>query len=680
MDLTKIRNMGFAAHIDAGKTTVTERILFYTGVTHKLGDVDEGTATTDWMIQEKERGVSITAASVTVYWKGYRINIIDTPGHVDFTAEVERSLRILDGLVLIFSGVEGVEPQSETIWHQAERYKVPRIAFINKLDRIGADPYRVLKMIREMLGKEPLLLQLPIGLENEFKGVIDLVNLQSYIWEGDETGAKYKIEKISVDKVQQAYEELISKLSDIDEGVMDEYLEKGVVKPERLKEAIRKGTLEFKFLPVLLGSALKNKGIQPLLDAICDYLPSPVDRGEIKGLNPSTKDILTRKPDNTDKFSAVVFKIQMFKGGEKLYYARVFSGKVRVNQKVWNVNKNKEERITRIYLMKANRHNSLREASAGEIVAFVGLKHTETGDTLSEIGAPILYEGMKFPEPLVSIAIEPKSLKDEKKLEEILKNISLEDPTLIVKRDEESGQFIVTGMGELHLEILVDRLKREFNLPVRTGKPQVSYRETITKKVVKRYKFDREIGGERHKGEVEVEVYPLKEGEGKKVEINIELPSEYEELVRNVVEEVFEAGVLAGYPLIDLGAKILWIKLSEGVTLIGTRLALFYALTEALKEAQPILLEPYVRVEIMVPEQYVGNVVSDIGGRGGELEGIEVYTEKVQKIIAIMPLRKIFGYATILRSLTQGRGTFWMRLAYFKPIEQKGREKSYVQT
>ncbi len=675
-DIKRVRNIGFAAHIDAGKTTVTERILYYSGRIHRMGNVDEGTATTDWMIQEKERGITIQSAATTCYWKEHRINIIDTPGHVDFTAEVERSLRVLDGLIVIFCGVSGVEPQSETVWHQADKYEVPRIAFINKLDRVGADPNRAIKMMENRLAVKPLKIQLPIGLENDFMGVIDLVNRKKLIWDQDWIGEHYRVEDVAGDaEFEKAYEEMITKLADYDDEILELYMKNGYVEPERLKKTIRKVTIDRNLIPVLMGSALKNKGIQPLLDAIVDYLPSPVDIPPALGVNPKTGDIEERPPDANAPFSALVFKVQADVRIGTLLYTRIYSGRIKVNQKIYNVTKDRMTRVTRIYLMHANKKEPKTEAVAGEIVAFVGPKEATTGDTFADPEHPILFEGLEFPEPVVSLAIEPKTLKDLDKLEEALNLLLLEDPTFRIKKDEETGQMIIQGMGELHVEILIDRLKREYKVPVRVGKPQVAYRETITQEAEASAICDKELGGTKHKGAIKLRIYPRKQGTGLSIDVKKhELPEEIREALDEAIKEALSFGPLLGYPVIDVGVEVEDIYTGDDVTPLGTRIAVLNAMKEALRKGKPILLEPYVEVEILVPGEFVGNVVSDLGVRGGELLGIELHSANLQKVKSRVALRKMFGYATDLRSMTQGRGNFWMRLSHFAPVPQEEME------
>jgi elongation factor G len=671
-DISKIRNIGFAAHIDAGKTTTTERVLFYTGRIHKIGEVDEGTATTDWMIQEKERGITITSAAVTTYYKGYRINIIDTPGHVDFTIEVERSLRVLDGLIVIFSAVEGVEPQSETVWHQADKYKVPRIAFINKLDRIGANPFRVIEQMKNRLTIKPILIQYPIGIENEFIGVIDLIEKKAYIWDIDEIGQNYRIEDIEFNKEQmKLYEDIIFNLSEIDERIIEEYEKNLFVNPQIIKNALRKAVLELKFVPVLLGAAFRNKGIQPLLDAIIDYLPSPIDLPPIEGIDPITNEKIIRYPSENEPFCGLVFKVQVDPESlQELFYTRIYSGAIKVNQKILNVNTNQEQRATRIYLMHSNRKNAINLARAGEIIAIVGLKNTLTGHTLSDIQKPIKLEGLEYPDPVVSIAIEPKSSKDLERLEEVLKFLLDEDPSLRLKKDNETGQMILSGMGELHLEIIIDRINRNFGIPVRAGKPQVTYRETVLNEVEIISEEEKEIGGSRHFGKVKIRIIPKERGSGNSYKILVNLNDEFIKAIESGINEAFGYGPIAGYPVVDVEIIIEDVFLNQWTTSLGLRLAVLKGIKEGFKKANGILLEPVVEVEIITPPEFVGNITSDLSSRGAHLKSIEQYSEFLQKVIAIIPLRKIFGYATQLRSITQGRASFWMKISHFEPVEE----------
>jgi len=671
-DISKIRNIGFAAHIDAGKTTTTERVLFYTGRIHKIGEVDEGTATTDWMIQEKERGITITSAAVTTYYKGYRINIIDTPGHVDFTIEVERSLRVLDGLIVIFSAVEGVEPQSETVWHQADKYKVPRIAFINKLDRIGANPFRVIEQMKNRLTIKPILIQYPIGIENEFIGVIDLIEKKAYIWDIDEIGQNYRIEDIEFNQEQmKLYEDIIFNLSEIDERIIEEYEKNLFVNPQIIKNALRKAVLELKFVPVLLGAAFRNKGIQPLLDAIIDYLPSPIDLPPIEGIDPITNEKIIRYPSENEPFCGLVFKVQVDPESlQELFYTRIYSGAIKVNQKILNVNTNQEQRATRIYLMHSNRKNAINLARAGEIIAISGLKNTLTGHTLSDIQKPIKLEGLEYPDPVVSIAIEPKSSKDLERLEEVLKFLLDEDPSLRLKKDNETGQMILSGMGELHLEIIIDRINRNFGIPVRAGKPQVTYRETVLNEVEIISEEEKEIGGSKHFGKVKIRIIPKERGSGNSYKILVNLNDEFIKAIESGINEAFGYGPIAGYPVVDVEIIIEDVFLNQWTTSLGLRLAVLKGIKEGFKKANGILLEPVVEVEIITPPEFVGNITSDLSSRGAHLKSIEQYSEFLQKVIAIIPLRKIFGYATQLRSITQGRASFWMKISHFEPVEE----------
>jgi elongation factor G len=671
-DISKIRNIGFAAHIDAGKTTTTERVLFYTGRIHKIGEVDEGTATTDWMIQEKERGITITSAAVTTYYKGYRINIIDTPGHVDFTIEVERSLRVLDGLIVIFSAVEGVEPQSETVWHQADKYKVPRIAFINKLDRIGANPFRVIEQMKNRLTIKPILIQYPIGIENEFIGVIDLIEKKAYIWDIDEIGQNYRIEDIEFNKEQmKLYEDIIFNLSEIDERIIEEYEKNLFVNPQIIKNALRKAVLELKFVPILLGAAFRNKGIQPLLDAIIDYLPSPIDLPPIEGIDPITNEKIIRYPSENEPFCGLVFKVQVDPESlQELFYTRIYSGAIKVNQKILNVNTNQEQRATRIYLMHSNRKNAINLARAGEIIAIVGLKNTLTGHTLSDIQKPIKLEGLEYPDPVVSIAIEPKSSKDLERLEEVLKFLLDEDPSLRLKKDNETGQMILSGMGELHLEIIIDRINRNFGIPVRAGKPQVTYRETVLNEVEIISEEEKEIGGSKHFGKVKIKIIPRERGSGNSYKILVNLNDEFIKAIESGINEAFGYGPIAGYPVVDVEIIIEDVFLNQWTTSLGLRLAVLKGIKEGFKKANGILLEPVVEVEIITPPEFVGNITSDLSSRGAHLKSVEQYSEFLQKVITIIPLRKIFGYATQLRSITQGRASFWMKISHFEPVEE----------
>ncbi|MGC8894311.1 MAG: elongation factor G [candidate division WOR-3 bacterium] len=672
-DIAKVRNIGFAAHIDAGKTTMTERILFYSGRTHRMGEVDDGTTVTDWMPQERERGITITAATTTCTWLGHRINIIDTPGHVDFTAEVERSLRVLDGLVVIFSAVEGVESQSETVWHQADRYGVPRLAFINKLDRMGANPDRVIQEMRERLGAAPLVIQKPVGLEENLQGVIDLLRMKKIVWE-DEIGLVFTETDVDRSDFYEEYEEIVIAASEFHEDILDEYEAQGFVNPEKMDIGIRRGVIARAFVPVLMGSAFKNKGVQPIMDAIVRYLPNPLEIPPAKGTVPGTNEIQERPPRPDAPLAGVIFKVQHEKHVGYFYYTRIYSGVLRANQKILNVRTGQIARVTRIYLMHAEKHTQLREAQPGEIVVLVGLTGTQTGDTIADPDHPIIMEGMSFPEPAVSVAVEPKSSADEERLTEALTALSLEDPTLQVIRDEETGQTILRGMGELHLEIIVDRIRREFEVPVRAGKPQVTYRETIAEKATAYEEFDRVIGDVRHRGAVEITVAPTQRGAGNRIAPFPGLPDELDQELARALAEALSFGPLAGYPVVDVEVQLTKISLEEGTTTLGLRHALTAAFKEAFKKGGSLLLEPVVEVETLVPKEFLGNVMADLAGRGGEVLGLEPGPGAIDKIKARAPLRRMFGYATDLRNLTQGRGNFWMKIAGFMPaIDEKDR-------
>ncbi len=672
-DLTRIRNIGFAAHIDAGKTTTTERVLFYSKKIHRIGEVDEGSATTDWMEQEKERGITIVSAAVTTFWKDHQFNIIDTPGHVDFTAEVERSLRVLDGLIVIFDASAGVEPQSETVWHQAERYGIPRLIFFNKMDKTAASAENSLKSVKKRLTDRAILFQVPVGEESGFRGVIDIVARKKYIWtEADRTGESYLTEDVEfTDDLLSMYEEIVYAVAEHDEGIIDEFSEHGIVNEKRLKSAIRKAVIKGDIFPVFMGAAKKNIGIQPLMDAIVDYLPSPLDLPPVRGKDPRTGEVVERKRDVNEPFSAVIFKIQVDKHAGALSYMRVYSGKVRVNEKVLNTRTMKGERLTRLYEMHANRKHPIHEAWAGEIVGVVGIKDVKTGDTLSAVDAPVVFEGMHFPEPVVSKYVEPKYVRDLEKLEDTLKALEVEDPTFRVKKDKETGQIVMTGMGELHLEIIEDRLKKDFGIEVRTGKPQVSYRETITKEVHVEEEFDKELTTGREYGLAVFNLSPLRRGEGVIIDtdrINME-PEQREYLVK-IIEESLSFGPLRGYPVTDIKVELLSLG-GEGTTPLGNELAVRMGIERGLKEGEPVLLEPYLFVEILTPQEFVGSVIGDLTSRGGDVQEVVPVSEYVSNIRAYVPLRKMMGYAVTLRSLTQGRGNFWMKVAYFEKVKEK---------
>ncbi len=675
-NLQNIRNIGFAAHIDAGKTTTTERILFYTKKIHRIGDVDEGTTTTDWMEEERERGITIVSAAVTCYWKDHRINIIDTPGHVDFTAEVERAFRVLDGLIIIFDAVAGVQPQSESVWYQSQRYNIPKLFFINKMDRPGADPLKVLKNVHERLSKKAVLIQLPVFESSKFVGIIDLVNLKRYIWDIDETGENYRMDNLEMDSyISKFYEQLIYHIAEYDEALLEEYLSNGYVNPDMVKKVLREKVIKDGLIPVFLGASAKNKGVQPLLDGIVTYLPSPLDLPAVRGKDPRTGQEIEREQRSNEKFSAIVFKIQFEKETKGIAFARIYSGRVKINEKVLNVNKNVPERIMRIYLMHANRKMPLQMAEAGEIVGLVGLKHVSTGDTLSDAESPIVYPGANFPDPVVSQYIEPKTIKDMEKLEEALRILSLEDPTFYVKKDSETGQLLIHGMGELHLEIITDRIKKVFGVDVKTGKPQVSFRETVTESYCHVEQFDRVLGESREIGYSEICVEPGGSGSGLQIEIKEELIESDVNFINKIVRESLDFGPVLGYPVTNI--KIIIKKMGGvGTTAFGNELALRHGIEQAISKAKPVLLEPYVRVEIISPPEFVGEIVGNLSGKGGELESISPLNENVTQITAHASLRSMMGFAVQLRNMTQGRGTFWMKVSHYSPVKEKITDKT----
>ncbi len=673
--LNMIRNIGIMAHIDAGKTTTTERILFYTGRTHKIGEVHEGTATMDFMPQEQERGITITSAATTCFWRDHRINIIDTPGHVDFTVEVERSLRVLDGAIAIFCAVGGVEPQSETVWRQADKYGVPRIAYVNKMDRIGADFFAVIEQMKDRLYTVPVIMQLPIGAEDQFEGIIDLVKMKSIYWV-DDKGNKYEYRDIPADYVDQAEEyrmQLIEHAAEFSDELMEKYLEGQELSEEEIKAAIRKGTLAAKITPVFCGSSFKNKGVQPLLDAVIDYLPSPLDLPPVKGINPKTGEEVERKPDEKEPFTALAFKVMVDPYVGKITFFRVYSGKITSGSYVYNATKEKDERVSRILLMHANRREEREDATAGEIVAAVGLKDTTTGDTLCTKDSPIILESMEFPDPVINVAIEPKTKADQDKLSQALARLAEEDPTFRVSYDNETGQTLIWGMGELHLEIIVDRLTREFGVSANIGRPQVAYRETITKPVSNiEAKYVRQTGGRGQYGHVVINVEPAP-GQGFVFEDKIVggvIPREFIPSVEKGVREALESGVLAGYPVVDVKVTLVDgsfhpVDSSD----IAFKIAGSMAFKDAAQKASPVLLEPVMRVEVTVPDDYMGDVIGDLNSRRAKLEGMEKKAN-LQVIRAFVPLAEMFGYATQLRSLTQGRGVFVMQFDHYDVVPQ----------
>ena len=670
--LDKTRNIGIMAHIDAGKTTSTERILFYTGMSHRIGEVDEGTATMDWMEQEKERGITITSAATTCFWKDYRINIIDTPGHVDFTIEVERSLRVLDGAVAIFDSGQGVEPQSETVWRQADKYHVPRIAFINKMDKIGADFFESVKSMVDRLKANPVPIQIPIGAENTFRGPVDLITMKAVYFDDETLGAKYVIEEIPADLQEVAREyrdKMIEKLADHDDIIMEKYLGGEEITEEEIKKALRKATISMKLNPVLCGSSFKNKGVQLLLDAIVEYLPSPIDLPPVKGLNPDNEGEIERRPDDNEPFSALAFKIMTDPFVGQLTYFRVYSGILKSGSYLHNSTKDTTERIGRLLKMHANKREEIKAVYAGEIAAAVGLKNTTTGDTLCDKDKPIILERIEFPEPVISIAIEPKTKADQEKMTLSLQKLAQEDPSFRLKTDEETGQTIISGMGELHLEIIVDRLMREFKVEANVGKPQVAYRETIKGKVESEGKYIKQTGGRGQYGHVWIEVEPKAPGEGFEFENDIvggSIPREYIPAVEKGIKEALDSGVLAGYPVVDVKVRLFDgsyhdVDSSE----MAFKIAGSMAFKDGVKRANPILLEPIMDLEVIVPEEYMGDVIGDINSKRGKILGVRPRSG-AQVITAEVPLSEMFGYATDLRSLTQGRALFTMQFARYE--------------
>ncbi len=672
--IEKLRNIGIIAHIDAGKTTTTERILFYTGRTHRIGEVHEGSATMDWMEQERERGITITSASTTCYWRDHNINIIDTPGHVDFTIEVERSLRVLDGAVVIFDAVAGVEPQSETVWRQANKYGVPRIAFINKMDRVGADFFRAIRMMEERLGTNPVAIQIPIGKENEFKGVVDLISMRAIIWHDDTLGAKFSYHEIPAELEDEAHvmrEELIEKLADIDDTIMEKYLEGEEITEQEIKKALRKATISGELVPVLAGSAYKNKGIQPLLDAIVDFLPSPVDIPPVKGFDPVTGEEITRKADENEPLTALVFKLMSDPYIGQLVYIRVYSGILKSGETVLNVTKNRRERIGRLLKMHANKKEEVQELKAGDIGAVVGLKNAFTGDTLAAEDAPILLESIDLPEPVISLAIKPKSRGDRDKVSKAINKLTQEDPTLRVKYDDVTGETLLSGMGELHLEIIVDRMKREFNAEVITGEPQVAYRETITKKVTVEGKHIKQTGGHGQYGHVVIQMEPLERGKGFELDVQLKgtsIPREFVPAIEKGLKEAMEEGVVAGFPVTDVKVTLLDGSYHEvDSSEMAFKIAARKAFVNGMKIAGPVLLEPIMKVEVVTPEEFMGDVIGDLNSRRGDIISIED-RPLAKAITANVPLANMLSYATHLRSITRGRGFFTMEFSHYAPV------------
>ena len=674
--IEQIRNIGIMAHIDAGKTTVTERILYYTGRSHKIGEVHDGEATMDWMTDEQERGITITSAVTTCQWKNKQIQIIDTPGHVDFTIEVERSLRVLDGAIGVFCAVGGVQPQSETVWRQADKYKVPRIAFINKLDRTGANFFTAVTAIKEKLGANPVVIQLPVGAEDAFTGVIDLVTMEMISWTNESLGAEFETAPIPSDMMEEAEtwrDSMIEALSDVDEEIMEAYLAEEPVTNEQITAALRKGTIDLAIVPVLCGTALRNKGIQPLLNAICDYLPSPIDIASAHGIVPKTGESITFEQRAKEPLSALVFKVSMIEG-RKLSFARIYSGKLIAGSEVFNPLLNKKEKLSRILQMHANRKERVDEAGPGSIVGIVGLKDTSTGDTLCNATHPIILERIDTYEPVISIAVEPKTHADQDKLEEVLNKFTIEDPTLKVRIDEDTGQTILSGMGELHLEIIISRMQREFHTDVNVGKPQVVYRESIADKASATATFDREMAGQSHFAQVSLTLTPLALGKGNHFVSTLTeeaLPPQFLAAIEKGVMDALDSGTLLGYPVVDVEATVTRVETREGH---GTELAFSVsasmAMREALSKGTPFLLEPMMAVEVFVPDDFMGEVIGDLNSRGGKIEGINP-NAGIQEIQAAVPLSRMFGYSTALRSSTQGRGNFTMKFSHFDRAADK---------
>ncbi|WP_200763233.1 elongation factor G [Nitrosophilus alvini] len=679
--IDKVRNIGIAAHIDAGKTTTTERILYYTGISHKIGEVHEGAATMDWMEQEKERGITITSAATTCFWNNHQINIIDTPGHVDFTIEVERSMRVLDGAVAVFCAVGGVQPQSETVWRQANKYGVPRIVFVNKMDRIGADFFNVENQIRERLKANPVPLQIPIGAEENFRGVVDLVEMKGIVWDDETMGAKYTVIDIPEElreKAEEYREKLIEAVAESDEELMEKYLGGEELTNEEIKRGIKAGTLSMDMTPMLCGSAFKNKGVQTLLDAVVDYLPAPTEVKAIKGIDPNTEEEVTVESTDEGPFAALAFKIMTDPFVGQLTFIRVYRGQIASGSYVLNSTKGKKERVGRLLKMHANKREEIKELPSGEIGAVVGLKNTLTGDTLCDEKAPVILERMEFPEPVISVAVEPKTKADQEKMSVALSKLAEEDPSFRVHTDEETGQTIISGMGELHLEIIVDRMKREFKVEAEVGQPQVAYRETIKVPVDQEYKYAKQSGGRGQYGHVFIKLEPQEPGKGYEFVNQITggvIPKEYIPAVDKGIQEAMQNGVVAGYPVVDVKATLYDgsyhdVDSSE----MAFKIAGSMAFKEAAKKANPVLLEPIMKVEVEVPEEYMGDVIGDINRRRGQVSSMD--DRAGNKIItAMVPLAEMFGYSTDLRSFTQGRGTYSMEFDHYEEVPRNVAEE-----
>ena len=674
--LDKYRNIGIMAHIDAGKTTTTERILYYTGKSHKIGEVHDGAATMDWMEQEQERGITITSAATTCFWNDHRINIIDTPGHVDFTIEVERSLKVLDGAVAVFDGVAGVEPQSETVWRQADKYKVPRICFVNKLDRTGADFFRCVDMIKDRLGSKPLVIQIPVGAEAELKGVVDLIKMKAIVWKDEKLGAEF--EEIDIpnelkDSSEKFRKELVETAVEQDEKLMEDYLNGKEISESDLVKCVRKGTLNFNFVPILTGSAFKNKGVQPLLDAVVNFLPSPKDLGSIEGTKVGSDDKIQLKFDEKSTFSALAFKVANDPFVGSLTFLRIYSGTLNAGTSILNSSKDKDERVGRMLLMHANSREDIKSASAGDIVALAGLKYTITGHTLCDEKNPVLLEPMEFPDPVIEIAVEPKTKGDQEKMGEALSRLAKEDPSFRVSSDEESGQTIIKGMGELHLDIIVDRMKREFKVEANIGAPQVAYRETILGESVMDYTHKKQSGGAGQFARVKLSVEPLDAGKGREVENMIKggaIPKEFIPGVEKGIESVAENGILAGFPIIDYKVKILdGLHHDVDSSVLAFEIASRTCFKEACQKATLKLLEPIMKVEVVTPEEFMGDVIGDLNSRRGQVGATEP-RGNATAISATVPLANMFGYINNLRSSTQGRAQYTMQFSHYDKVPQ----------
>jgi elongation factor G len=675
--LERYRNIGIIAHIDAGKTTTTERILFYTGKTHRIGSVDEGTTVTDWMDQERERGITIVSAAVSAEWKGYQINIIDTPGHIDFTAEVQRSLRVLDGGIVIFDAVQGVEPQSETVWRQADRYNVPRICFVNKMDRVGASYERTIEMVRERLGANPIAVQLPIGAESSFKGAVDLLSLKAWVWE-DDLGREPRETDIPSDLTNQAdemHDRLVEQIAETDDELTMKYLEGQKITEAELMTALRKAVITGKGTPVYCGSSLRNKGVQPLLDAVIDFLPSPADVPPVKGIHPRTEEALERPPSDDAPLSALVFKIVTDPYVGRLAYFRVYSGKLSQGAMAYNSAKDQRERVGRLLRMYADRREDIDEVLAGDIGAVLGLKSAYTGDTLCDLSNPILLENISFPEPVISVAIEPKTAADQDKMSEALRKLSEEDPTFRVRSDQETGQTLIWGMGELHLDIIVDRMLREFRVQARVGRPQVAYRESITRPVERvEYRYVKQTGGRGQYGHVVLELQPGEPGSGILFEDDVVggvIPKEFISSVGKGVREAAEGGVIAGYPVTDVKVRLYDGSYHEvDSNEMSFKMAGSLAFKEGIQRGAPVLQEPIMKVEVVVAEDFLGEIIGQLNARRGEILGMEVRPGNAQAVRAMVPLAEMFGYATDLRSATQGRGVFTMEFDHYARVTE----------